>query len=528
MGSSPPSHLAICAQHTATLHAHFAAGTYEPLALSPYRTAATLLLAGYLLLPPTPSPLVRHLRFPVWLLYTASCVDSLRWCRTASHGVAYIAGAAFAFGPLWTAALLVFRDARTDARRVERRPVSSARAGGTAGAETSATENGSADAAGLRQRKPSEAPPARDDARPDGFEYFWQGLPADLPTRLDWVADLGLALRGAGWTHQVRTLPAPPPDVAAHLPAPPPRSAPAAPAPASRAAVLRRELAVLATRGLLIDALKVLAMRDPYFLSLGAAHPLPASFPPLLAQHPLLLRAARSLAVFAITRCALEIVYAGVALACLLGLPARRLGLRGAPWYYPPFYGPFAAIPQGGLAGFWGTYWHQLLRLGLETPGATLVRWLGWERLRVARTAVGGALAFAGSGMVHWCASHLSAGVASPTGTSLAFFALQVVGLVGESVVAGYAKRAGVREKVPRRVREVATFLGVFAWLMATSPLFADDVVGCGVFLFEPVPISLVRMAGFGGSDGGWWRWRRHNVFWHSDKRHWYKSGLAI
>ena len=527
MGSSPPDHLAISAQHIATLRAHFAQHTYEPLALSPYRSAGTLLLAAYLLLPLRPSsPFVRNLRFPVWLFYTASCIDSLIWTRTSSHGVAYIIGAAFAFGPMWTATLLVFRDARREARRVERRRV--VRGGERdEGVETTGRENGAVDSRGLHKRKPHASPSAKADADSDEFEYFWQPLPPDLPTRLNWVVDLGLALRGAGWAHQIRTLPGPPPRITATLPSPP-RSSSATAAPRSRAAVLRRELTILATRYLLIDALKVLAMHDPYFLSLGAAHPLPPSFPAILADSPWRLRVARSLAVFALTRCALELVYASVALSCLCLLPSHVLGLRGEPWYYPAFYGPVSAIPKGGLAGFWGTYWHQLLRLGLETPGAAIVRWLGWERRKALAKLVSVALAFACSGMVHWSASHLSAGVAHPTGTSLAFFALQVVGLVGETALKTYLKRSGVAERVPRIVRESLNFLGVAAWLLATSPLFADDVAGCGVFLFEPVAISVVRMAGFGGADGRWWRWQAHNVFWHSDKEHWYKSGLAI
>ena len=293
MGNSSPSHLDIYDAHITILRAAFARHEYEPLALSLYRVGPTLLLAGYLLLPPSSSVLVRHARFPVFLVYAYSCIESLLWTRTSSYALAYIMGASFAFGPLWTLNLLILRDARLEARRVERRPVQREKSEPT-GAGVTTSENGTVDAQGLRERKKHrEASPVPAASSTDAdYEYFWQGLPTDFLTRLGWVTDLSLALRGAGWTHQIRTIPGPPPSITASLPSFP-RLAPGVPRPASKRALLRRQLAIFFTHYLLLDVLKVLTMHDPYFMTLGAAAPLPPDFPSWLETSSLLLRLTR-------------------------------------------------------------------------------------------------------------------------------------------------------------------------------------------------------------------------------------------
>ena len=283
------------------------------------------------------------------------------------------------------------------------------------------------------------------------------------------------------------------------------------------------------TRYLILDILKVALMHDPYFLSLGPSYPLPTKFPAVLAAHPLLLRFTRLIAVFFIVRFALEIIFAACALLTCGLLGPRYLGLRAAPHHYAPFYGPFNAVAAQGLAGFWGVHWHQLLRAGLEAPGASLVKWRGWSprSARAKFTTAGGA--FLCSACVHASGRYMATGMTEPGGwKSAAFFTLQIVGVVGEAVIVEAWKRTGFRDGASGWVRQGLTFALVAAWLLLTAPLFADDVARGGVFLFEPVPISAVRAVGFGGKDGSIWRWTARNIFWHVDEEHWYKSGLAL
>ena len=528
MGSSYPSHLEVYDQHVRTFYTAVAQGFYEPLVLSLYRLVGTLLLAGYLLLPPSSLAIIRYARFPVFGIYTYTCIDTLLSARTCSHAVSYILGAAFAFGPLWASKLLVFSDARLEARRVEERIArkeegsSLANGAGTSGADGAARQD-------LRQRKPlaNGSLQLGDQSSESKIEYYWQSCPSDFRTRAGWIVDLSLALRGPGWAHQIRTIPGPPSYITATLPSPP-RTSPVVAARPTRSAILRYQLYMFISRFIALDIFKLLLMHDPYFLGLGPNAPLPPYFPPFLAAHPTVLRNVRLFTCFIAVRFALEQVYATVTLLCCGLLGPRLLGLRAAPHYYPDFYGPVSAVATRGLAGFWGAHWHQLLRAGLEAPGAGIVQWAGWDARDPKAKFVTAVMAFVSSGAMHACASRMMQGVARPVGGSFTFFVLQIVGLVGEAVLVEAVKRAGVRDRVPAHVREGVSFSVVMAWLLWTSPLFTDDVASTGIFLFEPCPISFVRVLGFGGSDRNWWRWKGRNVFWYSDPHHWYKSGLAI
>jgi hypothetical protein len=60
-------------------------------------------------------------------------------------------------------------------------------------------------------------------------------------------------------------------------------------------------------------------------------------------------------------------------------------------------------------------------------------------------------------------------------------------------------------------------------WLALTGPLLVDDFARCGVWLFEPVPVSLVR----GLTGQGWWCWGGRWVGWWQG-RYWWETGIAI
>lgn len=116
-----------------------------------------------------------------------------------------------------------------------------------------------------------------------------------------------------------------------------------------------------------------------------------------------------------------------------------------------------------------------------------------------------------------------------PLGGPLLFFALQAVGVVGEGVVRGWLRgKERWRHGVPRSVKEAFTFVWVAGWMYYTAPLVVDDFSKGGIWLFEPVPFSLLRALGYGEEgDSRLWRWRGRNVFWYTGDR-WWKSGIAV
>lgn len=45
------------------------------------------------------------------------------------------------------------------------------------------------------------------------------------------------------------------------------------------------------------------------------------------------------------------------------------LGPAGEAWMHPPIFGPFSAVLEDGLSGFWGQYWHQIFRIAFTSAG---------------------------------------------------------------------------------------------------------------------------------------------------------------
>ena len=132
-------------------------------------------------------------------------------------------------------------------------------------------------------------------------------------------------------------------------------------------------------------------------------------------------------------------------------------------------------------------------------------------------------VAFTCSGILHTCASYAStSGISKPL-NAFAFFVLQPVGIFGQKAVGDWMKKRGWMDRVPFWAQEVGNVMFVFCWFYIVGPTVADDLAASGVWLFEPVPISLFR----GLRGEGWWFWGGTWVRWHTDKI-WWKSGLAF
>ena len=259
----------------------FAKSDYQPF-VWPYRAMGPNLLVWYLLLPPTKSRLVFYLRYPVLALIIYFSVEAIIECRSPMVTTGYGIGLLNAWVVLWSATLVIFTDARSTYRRIERGGSKFAEAR-IEGADLSANGavNGSAEASGkklsaengcLRARKINPSveyePDSKQQANPsNGDEYYvWQSLPAHFLHRLDWVADLVSSFRGPRWSHQIAGL-APPPS---HIQASLKDETLKPPKPDShltRTDLLRQNLPWFMITVIALDGLKTLAMQDPYFWS---------------------------------------------------------------------------------------------------------------------------------------------------------------------------------------------------------------------------------------------------------------------
>ncbi|KAL8997274.1 MAG: hypothetical protein Q9169_003416 [Polycauliona sp. 2 TL-2023] len=519
-------------------HAAIEDGEYQPF-VWPYRALGPYLLTFYLLLPPDPSPTVHNARYPLFALIIYLSVTAIWDCRSPAVTVGYGIGLLNAWTILWSATLLIFSDGRRDYKRIERqqKPDEAPSVDGLVENEqgdTSALDGSTTD--GLKLLHPvGELPVPEPDATnhlapkfesPEIFAaqepipsssqetYTWQSLPDDLLHRLDFVLDLVTNFRGLRWTHQgPGTLP-PPQHIRETLTNPEtPSSLHPNQYPSYRTLFVNNFQSFILC-SLTLDALKYITSLDPYFFAQGQDTPSP--FP--IART---VRLALSL-LFTYTSLLNIFLLAPLALACTFG--PGILGPHASTWLYPPYFGPLSSIAEKGLAGLWGGWWHQLFRYAFEAAGD----FVGGKVLGLPKKSIPGAIArtltaFICSGMLHACASYAVLGDTHPLGGSFLFFALQPLGIIAQRALSIYLQQKGYREAIPPWMRKTGNVVAVLLWCRVTGPLIADDFAAAGIWLYEPLPVSLIR----GMKGQGWLRWGGQWVRWYSGDR-WWKSGLVF
>ncbi|KAF4554887.1 Hypothetical protein D9617_3g019560 [Elsinoe fawcettii] len=207
----------------------------------------------------------------------------------------------------------------------------------------------------------------------NGIEYDHIPYPCDLPSRLSWVGSLLISLRLTNWLISD-------PYHDRHQPVP----------PTSR----RHGEYIISTLiqsfigYLLLDISSLLISHDPFFTntSIPILSPLTLtnSLPPLLQT-----LYASSIGASAL-RAALTATQAWALVAGQYHLPTVlpvALHWSGAwpdewaPHLWPPYFGSVSVILSHGLRGFWGAYWHQVMRFVVAGPGGAVVDLvLGRER----------------------------------------------------------------------------------------------------------------------------------------------------
>lgn len=286
----------------------------------------------------------------------------------------------------------------------------------------------------------------------------------------------------------------------------------------------------LLTAGLMyviLDFLAVFMTKDPYFV-LGPDHtsfphlPLPSY---LHGLSPFLIKAYRQVFSLAGVLSAISGVFNLNDLAQYFML-SKIFAQRGDLWQHPSTFGSFWQVLDRGLAGWWGGWWHQTFRAQFVAPAKWLVRRGYMERGSIMAGAAALVISFGQSGLLHASGS-ISSVPETKVWRSPAFFALQVLGIVLQTVAEWYV-REKLRLAVPKRLAQVGNLAFALAWLHLTADFFTHDLASAGIWLLEPVPFSFFRMFGFGSAGDRWWRWDEfHRPRWYSAE-HWWQSGIAV
>lgn len=488
----------------------------------------------------------RYVRPGIFALSLGIAVEVLSRRRVLLGGNGYMLGLVTAWWFLWSTALFVFLDNENDFRRIERGPTageSIASNKGDQGALQSLSfdsNSNSADSNTAVSSQSNGSATSTTSADSHGLEKFhWQAYPRKLTHRFEWCAGLLFNLRGPEWNWRAPHFGPLPRSVHKQLHAGFVTDKFRAHDDATCATSKQRLRGAFWTflQGyLLLDCLKVLMMRDPYFRGFVTSEispPFPFSY---IVAYPLLIRFYHCLISAMGVYIALQFV-TSLNPICFLGLsmafPKAARKLTGAPldapWLYADSFGPFiSSVLDHGLAGCWGRWWHQLFRHGFTATARWILsllptRWSADSRVkRVTHVMV----AFSVSGFIHACGSHTQFANTHPLSGPFLFFSLQGLAIILENIFKTVVFPRLPLADTPRWLRRTGNAVFVFCWLLYSGAFIADDFARGGLWLMEPVPISPLRGLGL-AYDKGWWCWDEPWFGYWSDGTYW-GSGIRV
>lgn len=533
-----PSNLWPHTHHDVTRYYHeqyekdIQAGKYQPV-LYPWDTLGALIVVIYMLIPHRNRPWLRKARFIVFAVNLVHTIYLIRHVR--AKGVASTLGIGLfaSWSTIYILAVIVCNDPQRDFMRIER---TEGVFGSAKTPPANGTQNGTKDSnshehngtpRNLSEPKESLGPTQRHGA------FAWQPYPSTpFIERLDWVLDLFANFRGAGWNWRTISTPPPPKPIQEQLlrsdvqPVYTFRTHPSQTyAYPTRHALLVGNAKTLLTGYFILDAIKTVASHDPYFWGYIDRRPAPY-LPSFIISSPVLTHALRLVVCQFGIKWALESIFALAPLFFSGALGPNVLGARAEPWMYPATWGSYTLVLDKGLAGWWSGWWHQTFRFAFEQPSKRIVEKMGWSSRAPAAKLVQLVVAFGLSGALHASGSVTCHGDTFPLRGPMQFFLLQAGAVFVEGICRQGLRGSVIAGSVPRWVKRTLTFVYVHVWFYHTAHLLCDDFARGGVWLFEPIPVSLFRGLGFGAEGDGWLAIEALPS-WHRGST-WYKTGITF
>ncbi|EFR00718.1 hypothetical protein MGYG_03723 [Nannizzia gypsea CBS 118893] len=515
-------------------------GEFQPLVFPRDFASFFIVVFALLIKWPRNGP-VKYIKY---LLYFYSVYLNIRvivLCRSLLVLGGYGVGLIFSWLSIWGASLLLFNDVQGTYKRIERSfvPFHTLKQDSL---QAQSVKHG-------RNRAGLEDPQAQynvSNGRANGTavctdlkivpRFKWQGYPEALGHRFTWVFDILFSHRGPHWNWRPRDFPRLPKHVQLQL---------AHGEDAELNGDLLREgentkgklvvsLYMSLVYFLCLDLLKVISTWDRYFLG----H---LNYPPpsLLAFCGRLAPIIAYLSRLAISGAAIYFaVLFPTTICATVFLAISQTSFRfktripfEAPFLYPPYFGDmWAPILDGGLVGFWGTFWHKHFRAGFLAPGNWIKSKLmsmypgrEWPPLMFWSLQV--IISFTLSGIVHCSGSYTQMASTKPFNQFL-FFTLQIVGVFIQVSIEKLSKRV-MPFKVPLWLKRLSKGTFVLVWMACVSPLLCDDFTAGGVWIEEPIPYSPIRAMGFAKGTGGAVRWQAEPLRWWKGER-WWERGIIL
>lgn len=527
--SSPVLATIVRDAYRAAFKARVAAGEARPYVFPYNMFASHILPILYMSIPHTKRPWLYRARWLVVAFIIIFDLDIMKYTSSTNMSTSYVVGVHSFFGIMIALTMLVFTAPQFDYERVARRktkkPASSPKSSKPSSRSNSPNGSGLRKRAGSKKRRLARV--TAPEVNLDEYEYYWQAYPEDgtFLERLSWVIDLYTNFRGVGWSWAVSSVPSP---------APPERPGTGEMVKMDTIPLetfvgcqtykdenefLRRKLLSIGAAYVFLDIFKVTVMEDPYFVLGSSSLPLP---PHLAVLPSWVVPVYRHAAV-------IGVIYAGMVMVFSIHdlfqyyVLSKVYPIRGELWQYATVFGSFSQILDRGLAGFWGSWWHQTFRQSFSAPVSFAIKQGYLKKGARSTKMVSLLVAFLLSGLLH-AAGSVSSIPDTTWWKPALFFWLSGVGVVVQQLFCTTLKPQISR--LPRVLRRLGNLIYVALWLHITVQPLTDDFAQTGLWLMEPVPVSLVRALGFGRGEVSWWKPDMESfLHWHTGK-HWWDSGF--
>lgn len=482
----------------------------------------------------------RVLRYGFHAVITAFCAYTILEVRFLGPANGYGTGLITTWFYIWSTTILLANDVQKDFKRIVKEPIDERSEVNDQGGSSEYVDNTSNPRRRTVRRNPDV--PKRQSRN----VYIWQPFPQELSDRLDWACDLIFNFRGPNWNWRLRSLPPLPEAVLRDIHEDTKSAKQTKPSqqidykPPS--VKLRYVLRSFLRDYLALDLLKLLLMRDPYFWGYVDNPPSPPWPFDVLAWSPILVRSYRIILSLASVLFALDIITSlnplfFLGISYLFPNFARSITHQplGEAWLYPAAFGPAISVLDDGLVGAWNTWWHQLFRFGFSECSrflTDLVLPSGSSQskgYKSARRILQIMLAFSLSGLVHAMGSHTTFSDSRPWNAFL-FFVLQGVGALGQyffevTIIPAILPKS---VKPPRWLIRTTNLSLIVVWFYYTGPLVVDDFARAGIWMFEPIPLSLLRGGlGLGAKGDTIYCWKGSWFEMYSGAT-WWQSGIRL
>lgn len=433
--------------------------------------------------------------FGMWIVQT---------CRTPSVGNGYGIGIFVSAFVMRSGSMILIRDPEREFRRIVK----------TYAPQSNTKVQTTVSTIGLRSSNTSL------DTTGNDHIYIWQDYPQQFWPRLGWVMSLLFCLRGSVWNWRAKTSrPLPEPllkEMQKDRPQPVKMKSLTSQSRLNSNDHIWKAIRVLTKHLLWMTLLFVIAQNDPYFWGeLQAGGKFPRVWP--FRSSSTSIRVYRFLVLIYLLKAIGEVMHSFWALSRVASAIICTQFVPPEDWMITDMYGPHSALCDYGIIGFWGVFWHQILRFDFLTWSRWTLSFLPvrFQKAQAVRHFIYLIVPFTLSGIVHACGSYTQFNDSNGVRGTVIHWLVQPVGIGLQRVLSTV-----VLARLPPNIHKTALFITTLAWGAITGPAILNGPLHGGLL----ASIFITPFTGWKGDVSS-----QHLPFmgiWRG--KNWWQSGIRI